>query len=218
MVRPELATMKDFAELARLRDELKRKAEADRIEHERQQQAHARMEREARVFQEALGGTVPLKPTGRAPTRPPAAAPHPRQRELDEQAALAASMSDEIDIERLLDTDDQLSYRQVTVGPDVVTRLRRGHWVVQDQIDLHGLRVEEARDALVAFLGRAQRREQRCLRVIHGKGLGSVKKEPVLKNKVLKWLIQRDEVLAFCQAPPNDGGAGALLVLIRAGR
>ncbi len=97
-----------------------------------------------------------------------------------------------------------------------VTRLRRGNWVVQDQIDLHGLRVDEAREALASFLGRAQRREQRCLRVIHGKGLGSVMKEPVLKNKVLKWLVQRDEVLAFCQAPPNDGGAGALLVLIKA--
>jgi DNA-nicking Smr family endonuclease len=97
----------------------------------------------------------------------------------------------------------------------VIARLRRGHWVVQDQIDLHGLRVEEARDALAAFLNQALRREQRCLRVIHGKGLGSAGREPVLKGKVLKWLVQRDEVLAFCQAPPTDGGSGALIVLLR---
>ena len=141
--------------------------------------------------------------------------PAPRQRELDDRAVLDESMSDEIDIERLLDTDEALSYQRSGIGPDVVRRLRRGEWTVQRQIDLHGLRVDEAREALAAFLALAVRDQQRCVRVIHGKGLGSIGREPVLKNKVPRWLVQRQEVLAFCQARPNDGGAGALIVLLR---
>ena len=138
-----------------------------------------------------------------------------RQFEQDELCALAESISDEIDIDRLLDTDGDLSFRRPGVGADVVRRLRRGHWVLQSQIDLHGLRVDEAREVLVNYLTDCMKRERRCIRVIHGKGLGSVNKEPVLKGKVLKWLAQRNEVLAFCQAAPADGGSGALIVLLR---
>ena len=73
----------------------------------------------------------------------------------------------------------------------------------------------EAREALAGFLTECVRREVRCVRVIHGKGLGSVNREPVLKGKVLRWLTQRDDVIAFCQAGPMDGGSGAVLVLLR---
>jgi DNA-nicking Smr family endonuclease len=139
----------------------------------------------------------------------------PRQRELDERAVLDASLSDEIGIEQYLETDEALSYRRHGIGPDVVRRLRRGEWAVKGQIDLHGLRADEAREALGAFLNRALRDEWRCVRVIHGKGLGSVGREPVLKARVPRWLVQRQEVLAFCQARPNDGGSGALIVLLR---
>lgn len=207
--------MKSFDELGELRDAIRARERAMRLERERQRIARERAEREANLFRAAIGDAVPLKPTGRADPARPAPPPHPRQRELDERAALAASISDEIGIEQLLDTDEELSYRRESVGLDVLPKLRRGHWVVQDQLDLHGLRVDEAREALVAFVGRALKREQRCLRVIHGKGLGSAGKEPVLKGKVLKWLVQREEVLAFCQARPTDGGAGALIVLLR---
>lgn len=208
--------MKSFAELAALRDALAARAEAERAEQARLRAQRERQEREARVFRDAMADAVPLAPTGRVEPSLPEHPAHPRQRELDERAALAASLSDEIDVERLLDTDAALSYRREAVGADVVARLRRGHWVVQDQLDLHGLRVEEAREALIAFVGRSLRSGRRCLRVIHGKGLGSAGREPVLKGKVLRWLVQRDEVLAFCQARPNDGGAGALIVLLRA--
>ena len=95
-------------------------------------------------------------------------------------------------------------------------KLRRGHWVIQGQLDLHGMRREEARDALGEFLRNAMKRGMRCVRIIHGKGLGSVNKEPVLKNKVRNWLVQKEEVIAFCQARASDGGAGALVVLLRA--
>ncbi|MCX7274985.1 MAG: Smr/MutS family protein [Burkholderiales bacterium] len=207
--------MKNFADLSRLRDALKAEEQARALARERERVEQARRAREAAVFQQAMVDAVPLPRTDRASPARPATPPQPRQRELDEQQALAQSMSDEIDIERLLDTDEALSYRREGVGSDVVTRLRRGHWTVQGQIDLHGMRVEEAREALGQFLVDAIKRHRRCLRVIHGKGLGSIAREPVLKGKVLRWLVQRDDVLAFCQARPNDGGAGALLVLLR---
>ncbi|HVL74381.1 MAG TPA: Smr/MutS family protein, partial [Noviherbaspirillum sp.] len=94
--------------------------------------------------------------------------------------------------------------------------LRRGHWVIQGQLDLHGMRRDEAREALGEFLRNAVKRGIRCVRIVHGKGLGSVNKEPVLKNKVRSWLVQKDEVMAFCQARGDEGGAGAVVVLLRA--
>jgi DNA-nicking Smr family endonuclease len=93
--------------------------------------------------------------------------------------------------------------------------MRRGHWVVQASLDLHGLRTDEAREAFVLFLKQCANREIRCVRIIHGKGLGSANRQPVLKGKVLAWLTQKEEVLAFCQAPAHDGGSGAVLVLLK---
>ncbi|MEI8302855.1 MAG: Smr/MutS family protein [Burkholderiales bacterium] len=209
--------MKQFSELASLRERLAQQARAEAEAREAQRREQARLAREAAVFRDAMADAVPLKPAPRAVAAREPVAPRPLQREADERLALAQSMSDEIDIERLLDTDENLSFRREGVGTDVVRRLRRGQWTVQGQIDLHGKRVDEARVALVEFLAQALREQRRCLRVIHGKGLGSVAREPVLKGKVLRWLVQRDEVLAFCQARPNDGGAGALLVLLRGG-
>lgn len=207
-----------LAGLASLRDSLAEQARAAREAERRERQAAERAAREANLFRAEMADAVPLRPTGRVEARPAAPAAVPTQRMLDEQAVLAESLSDEIDIERWLDTDDALSWRRTGIGPDVVRRLRRGEWVVRAQIDLHGLRVDEAREALVAFLGRAVRDEIRCVRIIHGKGLGSIGREPVLKRKVPRWLVQRDEVLAFCEARPNDGGAGVLILLLRVAR
>ena len=203
----------DLAELHRaLREEAERRAaDAARDRAERERAA-----REANVFREAVGDSTPLRGTGRVDPRPLPAPPIARQFERDERQALSESISDEIDVERLLETDERLSFRQPGIGQDVVRRLRRGHWVIQEQLDLHGLRVDEARDALVAFLADCLRRGVRCVRIVHGKGLGSYQREPILKGKVLRWLTQRDEVLAFCQAGPSDGGSGALLALLRA--
>lgn len=208
--------MKTFGELVGFKKKLEtaalEKAEAARLATE----LAAQRAREANLFRKEMGDAVVLPAHGRrinTPDRPP---PYPVQTELDEQAALAATMSDEIDIERLLDTDANLSYRRPAISLDSVRKLRKGHWSIKAQLDLHGLRTEEARDALVLFLNTCQRKDWRCVRVIHGKGLGSPDKEPILKGKVLRWLVQRDEVLAFCQARPNDGGSGALLVLLKA--
>lgn len=207
-----------LAELGPLRDELRRAAESEAA---RQQAERARLdaqralrERERNLFRDAVAGVAPIALSQRAPAHRDPCPPEPRQHLLDEQAALAESLSDEIDLELLLETDGDLSYRRAGVGPEVPRQLRRGHWTIRSQIDLHGHRVDEARSALAAFLDDCRRRELRCVRVIHGKGLGSANRQPVLKGKVMRWLVQRNEVLAYCQARPNDGGSGALLVLL----
>ena len=114
----------------------------------------------------------------------------------------------------LFRSDDELSYRRPGIGTDVTRKLRKGHWSLQGQIDLHGLRSDEAREALAQFIRDAHKRGWRCVRVVHGKGLGSPGKTPVLKAKVQRWLVQKSEVMAFVQAKAAEGGAGALVVLL----
>jgi DNA-nicking Smr family endonuclease len=169
------------------------------------------------LFRQAIGPVKRLQHKSVAALGLPKAKPVARMRERDERAVLHESLSDGIDAGTLLETDEHLSYRGEGIGPDVLRKLRQGHWSVQGQIDLHGLRTGEARDALSAFLREAQRDALRCLRVVHGKGLGSPGKTPVLKNLVRRWLMQKRDVLAYVQAKPADGGAGALLVLLRSG-
>ena len=167
------------------------------------------------LFRRAVAGAQALRAPERVLLRPAPPPPIPRQRLLDERAALHESLSDSVDLDSLLETDQELSYRAPGIGPDVLRKLRRGHWVIQAELDLHGLRRDEARAALLEFTHAAQQRDVRCVRVIHGKGLGSPGREGVLRHKVRGWLLQMRDVLAFCQAGPHDGGAGALIVLLR---
>ena len=180
----------------------------------RERAALAAAARAQRVFEDAVGRVTPMPPDGRARSTRPPPPPEPRQREADERAALKEAWSDEVDVESLLLTDDGLSFRRPGVSLDVVTRLRRGHWSIQAETDLHGLRREEARDHLAAFVRNSGRRGLRCLRVVHGKGHGSPGREPVLKGKVQRWLAQSADVVAFAQASGPQGGAGALIVLL----
>jgi DNA-nicking Smr family endonuclease len=172
---------------------------------------------EPTLFVASVGVVLPLRKAAPAPPerpRPPARA---RQRERDEAAALVESISDGFDAETLLDTDDTLSFRRRGIGVDVVRKLRRGVWALQAELDLHGLRRDEARDRLGAFVRDAERTGLRCVRIVHGKGLGSPGREPVLKARVKGWLAQQAAVLAFTHARPADGGHGALIVLLRPG-
>lgn len=179
------------------------------------QAERVRLQRERDLFALSVGPVVPLRPVARAPKPASRPSPEPRQRQRDEAAVLAESISDEFDVESLLDTDEALSFRRRGVGPEVVRKLRRGVWAIQGQLDLHGLRRDEARERLAAFLREAVRGGLRCVRVVHGKGNGSPGREPVLKGKVRSWLVQKNEVIAFTQARAQDGGHGALIVLLR---
>ena len=178
--------------------------------------ARAAEQARAQEFRHAVGAITPMKSSNLAPAHRPKPEPVPSQRLADEQRALRQTWSDDVDVESLLLTDDGLSFRLPGVSLDVVTRLRRGQWSIQGEIDLHGLRTEEAREALGSFLREQHQLGRRCLRVVHGKGLGSPGRQPILKGKVQKWLGQAERVMAFSQATPAQGGAGALIVLLQA--
>ncbi len=163
----------------------------------------------------AIGNVTRLDSSDKVVTTQSRPKPVPVQRIADEKKVLEQSLSDEFSVESLLDTDDQLSYRRDGIGPDVVKKLRRGYWIIQDELDLHGMRRDEAREMVVEFLKMSSIRGIRCIRIVHGKGHGSVNNEPILKKLVFKWLVQRADVMAFCQAKPADGGGGAVVVLLK---
>lgn len=117
-----------------------------------------------------------------------------------------------------LEGGDELAFQRPGLPRSMLRDLRRGRWVVQDQIDLHGATRNEAPALLADFFAQALKRGLRCVRVIHGKGLGSPGREPVLKTYVKAWLAQRAEVLAYCQARAFEGGAGAVVVLLKGPR
>jgi DNA-nicking Smr family endonuclease len=193
-------------------------AEKERAARQAQRELAVKQERAAQdLFSRAVGKITPLQKTGHA--HPPKARPEPIpvQQQRDEQAVLKESISDEFDVGTLLETDEALSFRRPGIGQDVLRKLRKGEWSVQAHLDLHGLRKDEAREAMGAFIREATLHGLRCVRVVHGKGLGSPGKTPVLKGRVQSWLIQKNEVMAFVQARPADGGAGALLVLLKSG-
>ena len=171
-------------------------------------------ESESALFARAAGVVQPLPENRRASLTKPQAPLRTMQYQRDEAAVLKEAISDQFDVSTLLDADDMLSFRRPGIGTDVTRKLRRGEWSVQGQIDLHGLRREEARERLSAFIRDANKQGLRCVRVVHGKGLGSPGKAPVLKSRVHSWLVQKQEVLAFVQAKPAEGGAGALMVLL----
>jgi DNA-nicking Smr family endonuclease len=174
----------------------------------------AALRHERDFFVNAIGTVQPLRRTTVAVSTTVRPEPVARQLERDEAQVLEDSISDEFDVESLLETDDSLSFRRPGVGPEVVRKLRRGVWATQAKLDLHGLRRDEAREQLAGFLRAATQAGLRCVRVIHGKGNGSPGRQGVLKAKVKVWLVQRQEVIAFTQARPVDGGQGALMVLL----
>lgn len=143
----------------------------------------------------------------------------PRYRIADEQEALQLSKygaepsPHSWDIGQELE-DEQTFLRQ-GLGSDILSKLRRSHWTIQGVLDLHGMTTDEAHDTLADFLLEARTRGWRCVRVIHGKGLSSPNREPVLKGRVRRWLMQWDDVLAYCEAARNAGGGGAVVVLLR---
>jgi len=170
------------------------------------------------LFIKAAGAVQPIPDKRRVLHKKEQIMPLAMQYQRDEKAVLKEAISDEFDVATLLDTDEHLSFRRPGIGTDVTRKLRRGDWSIQRQIDLHGLRRDDAREALSHFIREAHKHGIRCVRVVHGKGLGSPGKAPVLKSRVHSWLVQKNEVLAFVQAKPADGGAGALVVLLMASR
>jgi DNA-nicking Smr family endonuclease len=171
-------------------------------------------------FSQAFADVEPLRSRNRASVVRARPASLPAKRLADEAEALAMSKHGVEPSPATWEVGQELEAEQTFLrkglASDVLTRLRRGHWSVQGELDLHRLNRDEARDALADFINDARNYGWRCVRVVHGKGLSSPNREPVLKAKVRRWLTQRDEVLAYCEAPRHAGGAGAVLVLLKA--
>ncbi len=174
---------------------------------------------EITLFREAVKDAVPLEKNDRAAISRPKPRPHANHRQADELAALQASrlasypspMSWDIGA----DIEDEQSFLRGAVSPDLLRKLRRGQWTIDAEIDLHHHTQDEAHEALMEFMRKARIAGWRCVRIIHGKGLSSHQRIPVLRSKVRRWLQQKDEVLAYCEPRPNGGGSGAVLVLLR---
>ena len=166
------------------------------------------------LFRQAMQGVSPLTASDKALLRAQHPPPIPRQTPAHEQSPAGDALSDHIALE--IGAGDEWAFLRPGVSRQTLRRLRRGYWKIEAQLDLHGYTREEARQALVVFLDASSKRGFRCVRVIHGKGLSSRDHEPVFKARVGSWLAQRADVLAFCQARPEDGGSGAVLVLLSA--
>lgn len=212
--RPSIYT--DLSELKGITKRLKAQAKQAEEERKRQKQLARQAQAEQDIFRRHVADVIPLKNDNRAILEHPKPRPIPFKRLQDNEEVMISSLSDEFDVETLLDTDEALSYRQPGISLEMVRKLRRGHWRIQAELDLHGYRRDDAREALYTFLREACAQGSRCIRIIHGKGHGSPGKTPVLKAHVLSWLMQSNNVLAYTQARAADGGAGALIVLLKA--
>jgi DNA-nicking Smr family endonuclease len=170
---------------------------------------------EADQFRAAVTDAVPLTPHGRYLHPPVRLPPLPLSLFQDERKAVLESLTDPLPFDADTESGEELSYVRPGINRQVLRRLRRGEWVTQAELDLHGLNRNEARLELASFLLECRHQGIRCVRIVHGKGLRSPNREPVLKHHVRHWLMRRDEVLAFVQARTADGGGGAVVVLLR---
>lgn len=167
------------------------------------------------LFRQAVADAVPLPPSNRFLHDPPPPPPIPLSRLRDEREVILESLQDPI-WDEATETGEALSYVRPGLPRQILRRLR-SHWVAQAELDLHGFNRFEAKHELAEFLHECRRRGLRCVRIVHGKGLGSKDRIPVLKLHVRHWLMQRDEVLAYVQARPTEGGGGAVMVLLKGG-
>ena len=165
------------------------------------------------VFRESLGGVQPLRQDRvTPPAKRPAPIPHQSLR--DAREVIENLLSDPHDYAEI-ETGEELLFVRPGLRASTVRKLRRGQYATQAELDLHGLRVPDAHTLLKQFLRDCRLQDKRCVRIVHGKGLGSEGKIPVLKGKLNVWLRRHRDVLAFCSARPNDGGTGAVYVLLK---
>ena len=171
-------------------------------------------EKDTDEFRKATEGTKPLRHQERVPEAKPKPRPQARFTRADQQRVLAESLEDDIDtIEHGYGA--ALRFHRQHVGKRTMRKLQRGGYSVQAEIDLHGMTLEEAKPALSDFINYSATQGKLCVRVVHGKGLGSGERGPVLKNAVNRWLRRWDCVLAFISTPQVDGGTGAVYVLLQ---
>lgn len=174
---------------------------------------HKISDEERRLFRETVAGAKPLKAKKKPLSRRPKPLPRARFADAEKRAVLEESLKLDLQDGDTF-TGDELWYARPGVQHALMRKLRRGQFSARAELDLHGLRSEDAQRVVAGFLYEARARSYRCVRIIHGKGLGSGPRGPVIKQKLGNWLRQHKDVLAFCSARPVDGGSGALYVLL----
>ena len=171
---------------------------------------------DASLFRAEMRDVSPAAAPNRVVHGRDAPPPIPLKRREDERMVLAELAQLAFDRDGDVELEDDWAYLRPGLPRDILRKLRRTHWVIQDAIDLHGLGADAAKEATAAFLADCVRRGLRCVRIVHGKGLRSVGREPVLKRHIRKLLTRKSEVLAFVEPRAIDGGSGAVVVLLDA--
>ncbi len=166
------------------------------------------------LFRRAMSGARPLRTDERVAEASRKPKPKARFSQADQEAVLAESLQPDIDdIEQ--SSGDALRFKRASVNRTTMRMLTRGSYAIQAEIDLHGMTAAEAKLRLEKFVQRCAGNNKLCIRVVHGKGLGSGERGPVLKNGVNRWLRRWDSVLAFVSARQVDGGTGAVYILLK---
>ena len=171
---------------------------------------------DASLFRAEMRDVSPARAPNRVAPWRAAPPPLPLKRREDERAVLAELAHLALDGEGDVELEDDSAYLRPGLPREILRKLRRTHWVIQDALDLHGLGAEEAKRATAEFLADCMRRGLRCVRIVHGKGLRSAGREPVLKRHIRKLLTRKSEVLAFVEPRAVEGGSGAVVVLLDA--
>ena len=167
------------------------------------------------LFHEAVGS---VEPVANACIVVDVAPPKPSRRMAPTERLsdfIDQNLSDGFALEEPIEHGETLSYLRPDSPPPLLRKLRRGQFSVAASLDLHGMSIDEARSSIAQFFQEQRRDVRCCVRIVHGKGNRSIGQVPVLKRMVNHWLPQRDDVIAFCSAPPHDGGTGAIYVLLR---
>lgn len=170
-------------------------------------------EDDPQLFRTAIGGVRKAPPARHLPPLKRMPDPQPRQTEADNREVMRELLALDVDVE--IESGETLSYAGPGIQDGIMRQLRRGHYRVEAETDLHGLNRKAALTEVLRFLAVCRDRGHRCVRIIHGKGNGSPNSGPVIKARLDGWLRKRSEVLAFCSARPVDGGTGAIYVLLR---
>jgi DNA-nicking Smr family endonuclease len=171
-------------------------------------------EQDRELFRGAVGKVRPLAKKAETAPATPGPLPRARQFELDEARVREELLSHDYD-PASVELGDEILYLKPGQPQSLLKQLRRGQFSIRSEIDLHQMTVAVARQAITAFLGDAIDHGELCVRIVHGKGLRSSARGPVVKRMTEQLLRRRDDVLAFASARPAQGGTGAVLVLLR---
>ena len=172
------------------------------------------------LFQKAMGGVKPLKSKPRhSQNRPPCGDVPESTLQKRRKAAISGKTEGGAALSEAwiepVNAEEKMEFSRPGLQHTRLRQLRQGKFEIQYQVDLHGYRIEEARELVYEFLQFARSRNYTCVRIIHGKSHRTANRQSTLKSHVNHWLRQLPEVLAFCTAPPSEGGAGSVLVLLK---